>query len=128
MARIVVANDDVDLLETCREVLESAGHTIRAVASGRLALQLARQWSPDLILVDWKMPDMEGTAAIRALRGDPRTASLPILMMSGSDSGPRAAAQAGASGFLRKPFDADELVSRIAEMLAAAAAHPGLRS
>jgi CheY-like chemotaxis protein len=121
VARILVANDDLDLLDTCREVLERAGHTIRAVASGKLALELARHWNPDLALFDWKMPDMEGTAAIRALRADPLTAPLPILMMSGSDSGPEEAARAGASGFLRKPFDADELVSRVAEMLAAAA-------
>jgi CheY-like chemotaxis protein len=120
LARILIANDDPDLLATCQDVLEGAGHSVRAVVSGAVAVAEARDWRPDGILVDWIMPDMDGGAAIRALRQDPATTSIPILMMSGSRGGADAAARAGANAFLAKPFGAADLVSAI-EMLVALA-------
>lgn len=121
MARILIANDNEEFLGTCKDVLESAGHSVRAVANGALAVELARQWYPDAIVVDWKMPDTDGTAVIRALRRDLATASIPILMMSGSARGAEAALQAGADGFLAKPFNEDQLLAAIDDMLALAA-------
>jgi two-component system OmpR family response regulator len=121
VARILVANDDDDLLDTCQEALEAAGHSVRSMANGALALQAARLWYPDAVLVDWKMPDMDGPAFIRALRGDRAMAAIPILMMSGSEHGAEAAAQAGADAFLPKPFNAAELSGAIDQLLGLAA-------
>jgi DNA-binding response OmpR family regulator len=117
VARILIANDDWDLLDTCREALEAAGHVVRAVANAAVALEQATLWQPNAVLVDWKMPNVDGTAVIRALRADPATASIPILMMSGSENGRDAAARAGADGFLPKPFDAEQLVARVDQLL-----------
>jgi len=120
MARILIANDNEELLSACKEVLEGAGHVVRFVTGGALALDLAREWYPDAVLVDWKMPDTDGTVVVRALRGDPATASIPILMMSGTVRGPEIALQAGADGFLPKPFSGRELVAAINDLLALA--------
>ena len=64
MARILVANDNVDLLDCCRAILEADGHVVEAVADGQKTLWLARSWQPDLIVIDWVMPEMDGPTAI----------------------------------------------------------------
>lgn len=99
-------------------MLEADGHTVCGVVGGAETLRAAHRWRPDAILVDWQMPDMDGMTAIRALRGDSRTASIPILMMSAADDGRQAAVRAGADGFLRKPFGAEELNAGIDELVA----------
>lgn len=114
MARILMANDDADLLDACREVLEAGGHEVRIVASGRNALGIALDWQPDLIIVDWVMPDMDGTTVISELRRDAATASLRILMISGSLNARVMAGRAGSDAFLAKPFEADELLRAVA--------------
>ena len=106
MARILIANDNVDLLDCCRAILEADGHVVEAVADGQKALWLARNWQPDLIVIDWVMPEMDGPTAIAILRADPTTARLPILLMSGTEGTDEVAAVTGADAFLRKPFQA----------------------
>ena len=118
MARILIANDDTDLVAICRDVLEADGHSVLGVVGGSEALKEVHRWSPDAILVDWQMPDTDGTSVIRALRGDSRTAAIPILMMSGAQDGPQVAARAGADGFLAKPFDAEELSTAMNAVIA----------
>ncbi len=117
MARILMANDDTDLLDGCREILEGAGHEVRSVAGGREALAIAVSWQPDLIIVDWVMPDMDGTTVILELRKSERTASLRILMISGSLNARVMAGRAGSDGFLPKPFDADELLRAVGMLI-----------
>lgn len=117
MARILIANDNVDLLDCCRAILEADGHEVEAVADGRKALWLARNWQPDLVVIDWVMPEMDGSTAIALLRADPTTARLPILLMSGSEGADEVAANAGADAFLRKPFQSDELLAEVARLL-----------
>jgi DNA-binding response OmpR family regulator len=121
MARILIANDSHDLLDLCRSILEEDGHLVKAVTGGKEAVRVARDWQPDLILIDWVMPEMDGPTAIRILRGDPTTSSLPILLMSGTQDGD-AAANSGADSFLPKPFLLEELLGRVEELLRDAAA------
>jgi DNA-binding response OmpR family regulator len=115
-----MANDDVELLETCREVLEGVGHEVRIIANGREALGIAVDWLPDLMIVDWVMPDMDGTTVIAELRRDSATAALRILMISGSANARVTAGRAGSDGFLPKPFDAEELLLAVALLLESA--------
>jgi DNA-binding response OmpR family regulator len=117
MARILIANDNGDLLEGCRAVLEDDGHVVEIVADGSKAVALACTWGPDLIIVDWVMPDMDGPTAIAALRAQAETALLPILLMSGTEAGETNAIEIGANSFLRKPFHAAELRERVSELL-----------
>ena len=117
MARILIANDNADLLDCCRAILESEGHVVEAVADGHKTLWLARNWQPDLLVIDWVMPEMEGPTAIAILRGDPATARLPILLMSGTEGAEDVAAVTGADAFLPKPFHSRELLAAVARLL-----------
>jgi CheY-like chemotaxis protein len=116
MARILIANDSFDLLECCRSILEEEGHVVQTVADGREAVRLARDWQPDLVVIDWVMPEVDGPTAIATLRRDPTTSSLRILLMSGTEAGD-AAAQLGADSFLPKPFLLEELLTRVKQLL-----------
>lgn len=119
MARILLANDDADLLTLCQSLLEDEGHTVESVVNGRRMLERAQTWRPDLVLLDWVMPEIDGGTATRILRSQPATASIPILMMSGSSEGDTEAHDAGADAFLRKPFRASDLVRNVTDLLAA---------
>lgn len=117
MANILIANDNRDLLDCCQSILEGAGHVVEVVSDGNEAIRLASRWHPDLILIDWVMPNVDGPTAIGFLRADPVTTMLPILLMSGSDDAEAVAGAVRADGFLRKPFAAAELVSRVDQLL-----------
>lgn len=107
----MIANDDEDLLDLCRNVLEDCGHVIQTTADGRLALERIREWHPDLILIDWVMPHVNGAEAVAIVKSDPSTREIPVLMMSGSPSADLMAKTAGADAFLRKPFMPSELAA-----------------
>ena len=83
MAQILIANDNADLLECCQAILEAEGHVVRAVEGGENAIALVREWQPDVVVIDYVMPDTDGPAAIAAWRAAPATANVPILLMSG---------------------------------------------
>ena len=118
MARVLIGNDDPQLLELFAELLRAAGHIVRVVADGHRAVEIARHWRPDLVVVDLVMPKLDGASAIQALRADAATADIPILMISGSERGEALAVEAGADSFLAKPFGSAELVGRVNELLA----------
>ena len=117
MAQILVANDNCDLLECCREILEADGHVVQIVADGEKAVQLARTWHPDAVVIDWVMPQSDGPSAIAALRADPATEDIPILLMSGTEQGETTSAEIGADAFLRKPFMAQDLSAAVERLL-----------
>jgi two-component system OmpR family response regulator len=117
ISRIIVGNDQPDMVELCQMVLEVAGHTVRTVTDGLKAVALARGWKPDLLVLDWMMPNLDGIGAVGVLRNDAQTRCIPILMMSGSDGAQEVAMRAGADSFLAKPFGADDLLHSVARVL-----------
>jgi CheY-like chemotaxis protein len=117
MARILIGNDEPSLLQLLAEILEGAGHTVQIVADGSEAVQLVKQWRPDVVVLDLVMPKIDGAGAIKALRADPATADIPVLMISGSAHAAAVASQVGAMAFLAKPFTPAELVARVEEVL-----------
>jgi len=117
MAQILIANDNCDLLECCRAILEADGHVVETVADGDKAILYARTWQPDAVVLDWVMPHTDGPTAIAALRADPATEGLPILLMSGTEDGEGASVEMGADIFLRKPFLAEELSAAVDRLL-----------
>lgn len=118
MARILIVNDEMDLLKLCQDALQDAGHDADIVTSGDIAVERARHGRLDLIVVDWVMPDMDGNAVIARLKGLPDTKDLPVLAMSALRDGAVRAEMAGADRFLPKPFDADDLVDAVKQTLA----------
>ncbi|WP_395849326.1 ATP-binding protein [Cystobacter fuscus] len=111
---ILLADDNVDMRDYVRRLLETR-FTVEAVADGRAALKAVRVRSPDLVLSDVMMPGLDGLGLLRALRADPRTATIPIILLS-ARAGEEATVegiQSGADDYLVKPFSARELLARV---------------
>lgn len=116
--RILVADDNADMREYLTRLL-GRHWQVTAVSDGAVALSRAKRSVPDLVLTDVMMPNLDGFGLLRALRADPRTASVPVLMLSArAGEGPRIAGlAAGANDYLVKPFSARELVARVSTHL-----------
>jgi DNA-binding response OmpR family regulator len=117
MARILMVNDEVDLLRLCQETLRDSGHDVEISTSGREAIARARTCKPDLFIVDWIIPDMDGEALLANLKAIPEMQGIPALAISALQDGALIAAKAGANDFLQKPFGADELVDAVTQVL-----------
>ncbi|MET0424432.1 MAG: SpoIIE family protein phosphatase, partial [Actinoplanes sp.] len=114
-ARVLVADDNADMRDYLSRLLRSAGYTVSEVGDGQDALDAARGAAPDLIVSDVMMPRLDGLQLVQALRADPRTASVPVLLLSaraGQESSIEGL-QAGADDYLVKPFSAAELLARV---------------
>ena len=114
-ARVLVADDNADMREYLVRLLHGAGHQVSAVADGLAALDVVRADLPDLVISDVMMPGLDGLGLVAALRGDGRTASVPVLLLS-ARAGQEAFIQgleAGADDYLVKPFSAAELLARV---------------
>lgn len=120
MARILVADDQAELAELIRAVLEEDGHTVEAVDSGQGALDRIAAQAYDLVICDLQMPDVDGTAVYRAVEqlASPRPA---VLLMTGHAEGSAGAdfLQATQVPVLSKPVGVDELRERVRDMLEA---------
>jgi signal transduction histidine kinase len=112
--RVLVADDNADMRAYIRRILEPHWQ-VEVVEDGQAALALALANPPDLVLSDVMMPVMDGVALLRALRADPRTAAVPVVLLS-ARAGEEAVLEGietGADDYLVKPFSARELVTRI---------------
>jgi PAS domain S-box-containing protein len=112
--RILLADDSADIRAYVRRLL-SDHYTVETAADGAAALEAARANPPDLVLADVMMPQLDGFALLRALREDPRTRDLPVILLS-ARAGEEARAEGmdgGADDYLVKPFHARELLARV---------------
>lgn len=112
MARILLVDDDPLLVQALKPALEQGGHTVTAVADGQSAIAHAMGGAQDLLLLDLRLPDMDGVDVVRRLRG---AINVPVLILSAvTDERRKAQAlDAGADDFLNKPFGMHELAARI---------------
>jgi|GEM_PF-2127411 len=109
--RILVADDRPESQLLLRQILEPLGFVVALAKDGARALERFRDCAPDLILMDWNMPRMDGLEATRRIRGEPGGRAIPIVMLTASafDEQRTEAMAAGASDFMRKPLDEAEL-------------------
>lgn len=115
-ARVLVVEDDPDLAALEAEVLKLRGHDVDVASNGREALEAAERARPDLILLDMKMPVMNGREfADEYRRREPSTP--PIVVVTAADDAQRRAAEVGASGWIAKPFDPETLLDKVAALL-----------
>jgi CheY-like chemotaxis protein len=110
MSRVLVVDDEPDIRLTLRLILERAGHTVTEAADGTQALQLVCEM-PDVVLLDIRLPDIDGIEVLRLLKSDPAVASIPVVCVSAHSSGEtkQKALELGAVAYVNKPFDFDEL-------------------
>ncbi|GAB3010437.1 SpoIIE family protein phosphatase [Mycobacterium bourgelatii] len=114
-ARVLVADDNADMRDYLINLLRSSGYKVSGVTDGNEALQAIRAEPPDLVISDVMMPGLDGLQLVAALRQDPLTATLPVLLLS-ARAGQEASIEglmAGADDYLVKPFAAAELLARV---------------
>ncbi len=118
-ARILVVDDEPDLLELVRLTLDQAGHQVETAASGREALEALRRHRPDLLILDLMLPDVSGTEVCRRLRADSELHSLPVIMLTAkADEVDRVVGfERGADDYVTKPFSPRELVLRVGAVM-----------
>ena len=115
--RILIVEDQADVAQLIDVVLKGEGYTVAIAKDGAQGLMLARDWKPDLILMDIMLPGVDGGALIARLRQEPDTADLPIIAMSASRTLRDRTAELQADALLSKPFDVDALLVQVSFLL-----------
>jgi len=113
MKRALIVDDDPMIVKLQSMILTKAGYEIDTAANGREGIDRAAQGTPDVVLLDVMMPGLDGLEVTRQLKADPRTSAIPVVLVSARTGSEDVAAgrAAGASDYLRKPFDPDDLIA-----------------
>ncbi|MDI6102496.1 response regulator [Actinoplanes sp. NEAU-A12] len=119
MTTVLVADDDADIRDLVAFKLEQAGLEVLAVGDGQAAVETARAYLPALAVLDVSMPGLSGIDVCRALRAEPSTAGMLIIMLTArvQEQDVEGGFNAGADDYVTKPFSPRELVSRIQALL-----------
>ena len=117
---VLIVDDGARNRKLAADVLRAAGFRILEAATGGEGIALASETQPDIILMDLRLPDLDGTEAARLLRAEPRTSHIPVVAMSALrfDADDAWLRDAGFVGYLVKPFDIDELPDLLRRHLA----------
>jgi len=121
MSRILIIDDDINLLHMVKLMLERVGHQVDISKDGEKGIVLAAEDHPDLAIIDVMMPGLSGYDVVRKLRQDPHTARIPIIILTARSQpmDKEMALEAGANAFLSKPVAAQELIERVDAVLRA---------
>ena len=117
---ILVAEDDSTTLKLYRDLLNALGYRVAEATDGNQAVQSAIRDIPDLIIMDMKLPVMDGDDAVRVIKANPATSHIPIIAVTASvmKGQEQEMMDAGCDGYLCKPFDIDTLLEKLKEHLA----------
>src|SRR5262245_27732388 len=116
MAKILLIEDTPDLAQVIRRELEAAGYQIVHASDGQSALRLHEKEQPDLLILDWMLPQLDGLEVLRRIR---RTSAVPVLMLTarGEETDRVVGLEVGADDYLTKPFSMRELIARVHALL-----------
>jgi two-component system cell cycle response regulator DivK len=119
MTTILVIEDDVDVTEVIQRRLKDAGYTPLIANDPYNGLKLAHEEKPDLILLDLKLPTGGGLSVLKSLKASPETQSIPVIILTGSRSAEvkEVALKGGAAAYIEKPYDLQELLATIKDVL-----------
>lgn len=120
MPKIVVAEDERDILELIRFILEFNGFEVVTADNGEEAVQKVLSEKPDLVLLDVRMPRMTGHQACQMLKANPKTRTIPVLFLSarGQEADVKYGLSLGAVDYILKPFSPEDLPERLRKALA----------
>ena len=111
--KIIVSDDDKEIINILTLMLEDAGYEVRSTSNGHTT-QLVEDYLPDLLLLDIWMAEIDGRDVCKQLKSQKNTKHVPIIMISADRNTEKIAREAGANDFISKPFDMDELLEKIA--------------
>lgn len=126
MARILVVDDDKQIVRLIQSYLERAGYQVLTAFDGESALHTIRRERPDLVVLDLMLPDRDGWDITRLVRGDEKLAGLPIIMLTArvEDTDKIVGLELGADDYIAKPFNPSEVVARVRAVLRRTAGTP----
>jgi CheY-like chemotaxis protein len=107
--KVFVFDDNTDILDLCTIILEDAGYDIKTSSTSNNIVDQVMAYMPDIIFMDNWLPDIGGMDATKALKADPLLKEIPVIYFSANNDVKSLADQAGADGYLSKPFDIEEL-------------------
>lgn len=124
--RVLVVDDEPDLVRILQFGLQSAGYVVESASDGQEGLKKAREVKPDIILLDLMLPKLDGYKICRLLKFDERFKQIPIIILSArTQEGDQALAlEMGANRFVTKPYNFSEILTHVEELLKAASLHP----
>ena len=116
---VVLAEDDLDIQLVARLALKRAGFAVTVVGNGREALEAVQAEAPDVILLDWMMPELDGPETCRRLKADPATSAIPVVFLTAKsqETEIQRGLSLGAAGYVTKPFDALTLGQHIKDII-----------
>jgi DNA-binding response OmpR family regulator len=119
MSQILVVEDDPDIAQLIGHYLEKAGHTVEFLSSGGAVMPAVRRRQPDLVVLDLMLPELDGLMICQAMRTDPRTAAIPVIMVTarGEEADRITGLELGADDYVTKPFSPKELAARVTALL-----------
>ena len=117
MTRVLVIEDSNDLAQGLRYNLELEGYAVKVAEDGGTGLSLAREWDPDLVILDLMLPGMDGYQVLRSMRADGRRTPVLILSARGEEADKVRGFQLDADQYVTKPFGLIELLERVKSLL-----------
>lgn len=119
-SKILIVDDEPHVVKLISDVLEPEGYEILAAFDGRAAFEISKQSEPDLIVMDWDMPILNGIESLKLIKAEEQLKDIPVIMITGrmtSVKNLKIAFEAGAIDFIRKPVEPVELMARTRSML-----------
>lgn len=117
MATVLVVDDEFGVAEVLEAILGDDGHHVLTAVNGKQGLETVSRDRPDLVLVDFMMPILDGAGMLRAMAANPATANIPVVFMSSLPEHAIADRVGGYAAFIRKPFNIDAVVQTVARVL-----------
>ncbi len=121
--RILVVEDEPDIMRIITHTLESAGYQVIPAYGGEDAIRKAKTQKPDLVLTDLAMPKVSGVQVVEAIKEDPDTKQIPVIAVTAHvwDTIAQAAGKAGCDGYIGKPFNMKKLLQEVGKFVPAPA-------
>ncbi|NIZ01692.1 response regulator transcription factor [Thalassospira lucentensis] len=117
--KVLIAEDEETIVESLSFLMDKEGYDVSVATDGQTAINMIARDTPDMVLLDVMMPGCDGFEVVRAVRADPRTKSIPIMMLTAKtrEVDRRKGLELGVDDFVTKPFSTRDVVSRVKALL-----------